>query len=402
MGGFTNTSHKMTMNSLVDGFKAKLDNPYYLFTDKKPTLVTYYNINSEKTTLDDASKQIYSPLGDDSPLHFNKIKDAYLFGIERMMTEVDIGDFGPEAGEIEGEAIVLPNSFIPYPDDYFSIDMLNKKNILFRVTKVTPDTLENGANFYKLSYHLDQYDKDIEKQVVDDYTMVVSNVGTQYNSILRTNDFDFIREMELITNKLKTYYYDLFYNTRVQTFTYKYGEDYFYDPYMIEFLIRNGILSNGEKYIYVSHQTFKYATFALDYDKTFFRTIELKKKPIKVKTAYASLVEDPNSLLVTRLEDYFKIDYSIVANALISPIPVVNMKLVEAINTNTLLTEDDQYKYFNIIIQYFNDGKIDSDTIDIIDSIDYNANIDLFYAVPIIIYILEDQIKRLLIKNNDA
>lgn len=392
---FLKTSHNATIGNLIQGITVRLDNPYYVFTDKKPTPVTYLNL-SEKSTYDEGSENVFAPLGEESPLRYNKIENALLFGLDRMLAELDIGDYGLEANAIEGEAVVLPNTFIPYPDDYFSIDYLNKK-LLFRVTAVTTDTLENKANFYKISYKFDQYDKDISSQIIDSFKMVTNNVGTEYKSIIKTKDYDFIEDMENILNRLKTYYADLFFNSKVQTFTFGYNDKYFYDPYMIEFLIRNDILNGGDEYIYVSHQVYNGQAFSLEYDKTFFRNIELKNKAFNLKTAYAILIQDPTSLLSTRYEDYYKIDYK--GNVLMYPIPVVDIELVDAIKANTKFDRGEKEVY-NIIVDYFNKGDFDSNSVSILENLDFESNIVLFYNIPIIIYIIEDTIKSLLLKTN--
>ena len=393
---FLKTSHNVAIDSLIKGFTKKLDNQYYVFTDKKPTPVTYYNLHTTKSTVDEGTENVYSPLGNDSPFKFNKIENALLFGIERMVLELNMGDYGPEASEIEGEAVVLPNTFIPYPDDYFSIKYLDKE-ILFRVTEITPDTLENGANFYRIRYKLDQYDKDIEKQVEDSFKMVVNNVGTEYKSIISSNDYEFIEQMELVLNRLKTYYTNLFFKDKVQTFVYSHDDHYFYDPYMIEFLIRNDLLNGGDSFIYVGHQLYNGNSFAIDYDRTFFRNVELKTKKINLPTAYGMMIQDPSSLLSTRYEDYYTITYR--GNILMFPVPTVPMELVNGIIEN-IKYEEDQAKIYNIIIDYFNEKQFDSKSIEILENLDYQPNIILFYMMPIIIYILEDTIKSLLVKTN--
>ena len=51
MGSFINTNYSKTVDNLVKGSQERLNNPYYLFSSKKPTNVTYWNINIKKTTL---------------------------------------------------------------------------------------------------------------------------------------------------------------------------------------------------------------------------------------------------------------------------------------------------------------------------------------------------------------
>ena len=151
MGKFKNTRYMDTIDNIVNATKDKLNNPYYIFNDKKPTKVTYYSQSIERSTLDEASGLYGSHLGADSPFKFNKIIDFLLYGIDRIETQYDNGDNGIEAAPITGQAIVLPNTIIPRPGDFFSIKYI-KEEILFKINSVTVDTLDTGANIYQIEY----------------------------------------------------------------------------------------------------------------------------------------------------------------------------------------------------------------------------------------------------------
>ena len=397
MSKFINTKQKVILQSLVDGFKEKLNNPYYIHMDKKPNVTCYYNQNIHASTLDEGSKLQYSPLGSDSPSKYNMVKDFYMYGIEKIIVDYDNGDWGLEAGGIEGEAIILPNTIIPIANDYFTINHVDQK-LLFKVTSVTPDTIENGANFYKIQYKLDQLtDEAILKQVAEEYTMVINNVGTQFNTIIRKNDYDFVDKVEAILERLKTYYVNLFYSSRVQTFILYHNDEYFYDPYLIEFLKRNDILGGIDNYIYISHQTSLSYTFALDYDRTFFRYVELPDmKSTPLIYSQGKYIDDKFSIFESRKEEYFRLEY-------VLPLIDRNRYMINNFNIELFdkIQNNDKYKdrensYKNIIIKYFNSEDINVDDIERLDSLDYFANLELFYNIPIIIYIIENMIKNLL------
>ena len=59
MGRFTNSNYTQVVNSLTSAIESKINNPYYKFSDKKPTTVIYYRINKEKSTLDPDSGTAY-------------------------------------------------------------------------------------------------------------------------------------------------------------------------------------------------------------------------------------------------------------------------------------------------------------------------------------------------------
>ena len=71
MADILNTTYQDTINSLSNGFKSILSNPYYVYNNYSPTVVTYYNINKNETTLDYAMKTSYAYIGEKSPLRIS-------------------------------------------------------------------------------------------------------------------------------------------------------------------------------------------------------------------------------------------------------------------------------------------------------------------------------------------
>ena len=57
-----------------------IDNSFYTLSDKKPTIVTYYNIDKEHSALDPGAKIAYNNIGPDSPLRFHRITDFIIYG----------------------------------------------------------------------------------------------------------------------------------------------------------------------------------------------------------------------------------------------------------------------------------------------------------------------------------
>ena len=69
MGQFSNTvnssSYSNTITDLTSGYQDRLaKNPYYKFTDKKPTKVTYWNTNNTMSTYDQGTQQNYDQLSE--------------------------------------------------------------------------------------------------------------------------------------------------------------------------------------------------------------------------------------------------------------------------------------------------------------------------------------------------
>ena len=414
MGEFSNTSYRDTVNSLTQGYQNRIStaNPYYKFTDKKPTPVTYWNINSTMSTLDQGTLQTYNQLGSEAPLRYNKVKNFQLYGIARMMIDIQIGEWGPESSPIEGDAYILPNTIVPMADDYFTIDYLkgDDKHLLFRITKADRDTLETGANFYKVHYILDRTEnesyKELQRQTVKTYEYIPSNVGTNFVALLEEDTKNLIVRLESSIDMLKDYFVSIFYRKNVQTFIYSYTKDcdlLIYDPYMVEFLIRNSILGSNDRYIYVSQATFRSNTFSIEYAKTIFKNVEDRNQELSLNTAYPISICDPNSLLVERLEEYFELSVLKQNYTFSTPINILDMDLFDRIVNSDLYDEEDiqQPIYRNIIIGYMGDGfnhTITDSEIKSIADIDYKPSQQLYYEIPLLLYIMEAYINHLMSK----
>ena len=402
MGQFLNTYKTDTMNSLIKGIENRLDNSFYIFNDKHPTVVTFYNINDTRSTLDEGSKQIYALSGEDTPLIYNRIDNVFLYGLERMQTELEVGEYGLESTEIQGECYLPPNTFAPYPDSYFTINHL-KKNYWFRVTKVSTDTLENGNNFWKLEYLLDKVGEfDIEKRVVKRFRMLADHIGSNFKSVIQDEVYDFVGKLESICNTLANYYHSLFFKPQLQTYTFRWHTGEFYNPETIEFIIRNKLLSMKDEYVYVDQAIHLPDTFCIQYDYSIYRNVEKCCKRYIHKKYYGLVNTDPMSLLSTRLEDYFIVHPNNLGY-LADPLPIYPPELMGAINDASDFG-DAKNRYYKIIQNYFNEEKnvIDDDLLEALERMNYSDEITVYHVMPIFIFILTKEIEKLMADNSDT
>lgn len=397
MGTFKDTNYSKTIDSLVQATKDKLVNPYYAFSDKKPTKVIYYCQNLEKSTTDEASELYESHVGRSSPLKFNKIIDFYLYGIEKVITEFGLTENGIEANDITGECIVLPNTISPKPGDFFSIPYV-KEDILFKVNDVTPDTLSNGSNIYRVQYALELTDKrdSIEAQVVKTFRFLTGNIGTDFKTVLEDCDYELGLKLESIIGELKTFMTNVFFDSKLQTFVFNHDGWHIYDPFMIEFLIRNKILGGTTC---VFHATALNKTFSMDYMKSFFYFLEHPEDGTERfrNEATADIISDPNSLFVTRLDDYYEIRVND-KTPYKTRLQLIDPDVVEHIRKNERYEQANPKEFYNLWIDYFNgsDVSINTATIDLVRSIDVLDNLACFYSLPITIFVLEQFITKLL------
>lgn len=411
MGKFINTEHKEMIDSISKGVvKDMLKNPYYLFQQAKATPVVFYELDSEATTLDDSVRSEYSQIGSDAPLRFKRIDDVYLYGLERIEIHYSNGDTGLEADPISGDCTDLPNTINPSPGCYFEIPYLNndQKHYLFLVTDVSDDTMDNGANIHKISYELDRTSEDdwskIQKQVTEYYRFIPSSVGTANNSVVLSSKYDLAEQLDDIDTILRQYYEELFYNERVQTFTYKHADGYnINDSYVIEFLIRSKILeSSGKEFLYVSHKNPVPRTFSIDYAKSLYRCIETADRngleSAKIDGVYLR-IDNMATIFTTRQESYYYIKYEegYPIQSVGNYIETFDRDFVDRLASGKLYNYDSENAYLNIAIKYMNGmAPVSSEDVQALENVQYVASRALYYAMPIVIYCVERYIKSLI------
>ena len=408
VGKIIETTYHDTVGRITSFASDLLKNSFYTLNDKKPSIVTYYNINQVETSLDPGSKLAYDNIGDNSPIRYNKIEDFIIYGFNRIELQLENDEFGLEAEKITGDMFILPNTIKPTEGDYFEVEHIKDSSWLFIVTDVQQDTLENGSNVYKCQYKLEYVDHDrILNNVVEDFTMIEKREGTNVVKVVETNKLAKAKEMDKVAVSLKSYYNDLFYNNKVQTFTYMDLTEWrVYDEYMIEFLIRNKILADGlDSFVYVCHQLEVDKTFSLDYDGTIFRALELRDKD-RLRTACRCfrLVDISNeyaTIFASRYEAYFKTRYIKPAYDIVYNGAAFPDELVYDIIEHNLVDDDKDLNevtplWRNIIVKYFYNEDYTKDEVQSIYNIDFDESIQAFYMIPTLILCLEYAIEKLL------
>lgn len=395
MGKFINKSYTKTIDSLTTGMIEKVKSANYVFNNKPPVLCNWYNIDKDSTTLDEGTGAEYVNIGKNSPIRYKLIKDAVFYsnGIQ-MEIDLEYDEDGLSTSPPSISGIVLPNTWIPYAGDHFTLKQAGKE-FIYRVNSTSYDTIDNNNNVYKFDAQLDQTGYSyIHDQVIENYRMIINNVGTSFNPIIKETIYECIDTLDGLLRQIKNYYIALFYKDALQTFTYTGPYGNLYDPYVIEFMLRNNILLGSDEYIYVNHEVPVDRTFSIDYNNSIFRALETKtKSKFTSQTCNAELIQDQYSLFATVSEDYYMIKHKDFGLSLFNPIDAV---LINNVKCNELLERDDAKSYYNIITKFFNNEKIDSSIIPLIEAINFKPTVDLFYTIPMLIYVIEYGIKKLM------
>jgi len=426
LGKILNTTYHETVDKVTGMYNSLVNNPFYNWNDKKPTICTYYNINKDYSSLDPGSKIQYDNINDESPIRYNRIYDFIIYGFNRIELQTENSDFGLEASEISGDAYILPNTIIPTEGDYFEIKHIEDSTWLFIITDVQQDTLQNGSNAYKITYKLEYDDNtQILNKIKHNYRMIDVREGTNISKIVDCLDYEIAKLMDEKAVALKKYYQELFYNEKVQTFIFMDLTEFrMYDPYMIEFLIRNRVLDDGEDdYIHVDHKLHMRKTFSIDYNRSFFRMFEKCDKEKLLQSNHRityRLIKSFGTTFASRFEAYYEVIYED------TPAQGYNMNcisddLIFRIKENNLITTNDEqelYDYLlweNIIIKYFNNEPYNFDEVEAVDNIifkfkdiirmaiedkktflDIDSSVKVFYIIPLLIFCLEKGIEKVL------
>ena len=114
------------------------------YLEGNPTFVTFYTKNTLASTQDVGLESVQELVGSESPIKYNKIENFTLYGLDTLTVDMDNTDFGIDSN-VEGDAVIIPNTIKPLTDDYFIINY-NGNDFLFKVSRVTVDKI-NGKKF---------------------------------------------------------------------------------------------------------------------------------------------------------------------------------------------------------------------------------------------------------------
>ena len=405
MGKFLATTYKDTVESITSLYSDLINNPFYTLNDKKPIFVTYYNVNKDFSSVDPGSKLQYDNNGFDTPMRWNRVYNFPIYGFDRIELSNEIAEFGIEANPIEGDAYILPNTIIPYENDYFEVSHIKDSTWLFIVKDVQKDTLDNGSNAYRISYKIEYDDNSkVLDNIVHNFETIEKTDGTNLISVARCEDIDIARKMDEYAVKLKKYFVDLFYSPQVQTFIY---EDLttvkVYDSFMVEFLKRNRVLDNGEDdYIYVNHMIAVNKTFSLDYDHTIFRAFEKKDHDKIMSYVHQTNIDDIKAYGTTfsaRYEKYYQATWQ--PNTFFGYESMcLDEDIMYHIKDHRLFVDEDKtvpsILWKNILVKHFYSDDLTEEELNAIDDLKFDQAYPVFYLLPMLIFCLESKIDAIL------
>ena len=415
--------HKEIIKNNINDYLEKTTGFYSRFQQTPPTFVTYYSQDRLTSTYDVGLENVIEVVGRESPIKYNKITDFALYGIETGTLQTELGDFGMDTN-FEGDALVLPNTIRPYPDDLFSI-YYNGEEIMFRVTNVEIDKLsDSNAKYYRITYELAREKKDlISDQIQEDYEMFYENLGTEEAVVVKKSSARLIKNIDILEERLIKFYGKAFYNERFGIISYRYHDRNLYNSYLIKFLADNELLERKHSYL---STIFIYDIFDDDaifeelYERTLYWALENKDiDRLEVESFYTMVLDNPSTPFYGHYEKFYKCKYEsreFLPSGMTEVIRPHMDLLIENIRNNELfmiphvpsikhlndineeinedeitLIEHPDYVYENIIIKYMNNDLIlDDNFINYLTKINFRPFLKEFLLVPCILFILKD------------
>lgn len=381
---------KKMINDNIFLYEERLNSQLSRFLEKSPTFVTYYHINDNESTVDLGFQNIERILGPNSPVRFNEIKDFPIYGIDQIILSLSDELQGVDSN-YEGEAIVLPNTITPYPNDMFTVNYLDQ-TYLFMVTEVAYDTIKSN-NYYKITFTVKAMDEThkgyITNQTSDKFHCILDNIGTKEKAIIRSDDLDQLILLNEIYKNIAEYFKLLFFNAKYNSFLFKNVDGIkIYDKYMTEFINKFEIFNEKKNYstlMLVNED--KSQTLYLEYHNSIYRAIELCDKKLITNYVY-SLAYVSNQYSVFNFYRDRNVRSIILGNG---EIPYIRTQIIDNIK-NSFIDENESV-CVNTIVKFF-DKKIntvyDLDREKLKDYMNYMSyDFETFILTPLLLYILK-------------
>lgn len=377
-------------------FDERLSSPVVRFIDQTPSFVTYYHINNDESTSDEGFGDAETIVGKKSPIKFQRIDKLPVYGIEQIVVQLEDQEEGLDI-EYDGEGIVAPNSVKPLPNDYFVIPYVGE-NYIFRVTAITLDNIR-ADNFYKFSFKLEYNDAekrhDLENQVHDKYTCIMSNIGTENKCIIQQDFKERLDQIDAMYSDMVSLYLSIFLNERYNCLLSDFYEgSQIFDPFMSEFINAHNLFNkkNSTKTIYIETQ-FNDPKRKLKYERSIYRFVERRDINL-IKPFFYSVFRGMNNretLFYRWLDENIKIiDIPAVIDEehcyrILSDVSVESCRLNAVPKT----------KYMALFQKFVRGEHVDIYDIDLHlndELIQLDANLEMFFMTPILLYIIKEVI----------
>lgn len=222
---------------------------YAKYLQKNPLFVEYYKINQIASRADAGTHSITTPIGPDSPIRYNKIKEFPIYNIPEMKPDVSFDETGGMDIDMDlGGLVILPNTIKPTPGDFIFLQLPGmNQGMLVEVNNFEFNTVQSN-DFYSIDTHLryvgvpgkfTRYDE-LQNQVIESYTCIFENIGTEDKCIVLDDDFEKASQYKDFIRSFADAYRAIYYQGEVGAFAcfgmWTTTPTYLYDLYLTRFI----------------------------------------------------------------------------------------------------------------------------------------------------------------------
>lgn len=400
-------NEKRMVDDTLFHYEQRFHSPLSRFIDKTPTFTTYFHIADDASTTSEGFNSVDDYLGDSSPIRYRRIENFPLYGLDQILLQIEDTDQGLDRS-YEGEATLINSTITPCQNDMFMIPSL-KDFYIFKVITVNSDHIMSD-NYYRVGFSLQYIDREkatwLNKQTVEKYNCVLENIGTEKKCLIRSDIYDKIGKLEEMYTNMVDIYISVFYNERYNCFL---GEldgpcTLLYDPFQVEFMLRHDLMNQKNRLdVIVPTEHFTDSKRRLKYERSIYRFFERRDISLisnfkyntfqgvnNPETAFAHYVD--NTVFIVDIPQSKYIPEC--ANQIFSDDFVAAVKVNGPVET----------RYGKLLKDYIRNDEmtIDDVPLDLMEELlSLNADIEIFFLVPIMLYIIRTLIAKALYKEPD-
>jgi hypothetical protein len=377
-------------NDIQDYFDQSVFFSNYL--EGGPTFITYYSKDIFNSSEDRGLENVVEVIGSNSPVQYTKIENFVMYNLNPSNIQSEIGELGVNS-TYESEAVILPETVRPLPDDYFSLTYVSE-TYLFRITDVQVDKT-SGRQFFKVQFELSHEEiNQIELQIEENYELIHKNLGTTDKILIEKSSKLLIDYADFLIYYMLNFYIKYFKHPKFNVLIYKIGGKNIYNELLIKFIQNNDLFNLDRSYLNSMYIDSIYEDDYLlepEFKNTLYYALQHKTiDSLQFENFVANRIIDVETApFYEAYEKFYKTDYTTsVVNNLIIPHDDL---LIHNINSNTLYNTDEMLLE-DIIINYFNDNlTLNSTLLDDINGFNFNLYmLKSYLLIPCIIYILKD------------
>lgn len=398
---------KRMVNDTVFQYEQKFHSPMSRFIDKTPTFVTYFAIADDASTTDEGFLHVDDFIGNTSPMRFKRIENFPIYGLEQVILQLDDTEQGLDTS-YEGDGTLINCTIVPKPNEFFMIQTVHDFYI-FRVTAIANDNIMKD-NYYQITFRLEYNDREkatwLNKQSVEKYQCIMENIGTDKKCIIRTDIAAKISAIEKMYDDIAETYISIFYSDRYNCFL---GEiespcTKVYDPFQTEFVLKHDLFNRKNQLdVIIPTEHFTDSKRRIKYERSIYRFFE--RRDLKILspfyfTLFSGMSNKETGFYRYHDETIFIVDICYRNQYPENAYHIFSDEFMKQMETGyPALT-----KYGQILIDYIrnDDMTIDDIPMDLNDELLLlNAEVEIFFIVPIILYIIRSLIHKALEKDLD-